>query len=75
MYQPLLDSISQPLRAAQGRAVLLTTAMWKSNQTLNYVTGFLCLHLFKALAEAQCNNSAVEKPLENLIHQDVGRET
>lgn len=61
IYQPLLDSISQPLRAAQGRAVLFTTDMWKSNQTLNYMAGFLCLHLFKVLTEPQWNNSAVCK--------------
>lgn len=61
IYQPLLDSIRQPLRAAQGGVVLLTTDMWKSNQTLNYMAGFLCLHLFKVLTEPQWNNSAVWK--------------
>lgn len=61
IYQPSPDSIRQPLEAAQGRVVLFRTDMWKSNQTLNYMAGFLCLHLFKVLSEPQWNNRAVCK--------------
>lgn len=61
IYQPSPDSIRQPLDAAQGRVVLFRTDMWKSNQTLNYMAGFLCLHLFKVLSEPQWNNRAVCK--------------
>lgn len=53
IYQPSPDSITQPLDVAQGGAVLFRTDMWKSNQTLNYMAGFLCLHLFKVLSEPQ----------------------
>lgn len=48
-------------QSAQGRAVLFTTDMWKSNQTLSYMAPFLCLHLFKVLTEPWWNNSAVCK--------------
>lgn len=75
IYQPLLDSISQPLGAARGRTALCATDMWKSNQTLNYMTGFLCLHLFKALSAPQRNSSAVcESPWKtSFITELVGK--
>lgn len=75
IYQPSAHSIRQPLEAAPGRGVVqFRTDMWKSNQTLNYMAGFLCLHLFKVLTEPQWNNRAVCKsPWKNLIHHQVCR--